>query len=183
MITGLQPGQPHDRQHMCCLPAATADNFTIFEGTSEMRGVMIAARSPGSTCGIAAVADQVKPTSSMKCPSLRLSAPPPAQCTIIASRMMATMTTTNQKKNTMMLGMAYPATVLDLATAVSYPLPPDLCGSSKRQQPHRPQVPAIARHQPSDLPEWPPLTVLPLVHTEAIRSSQTPNRQTAQREF
>jgi hypothetical protein len=43
-----------------------------------------------------------------------------------ASTMMATMTTTNQKKNTTMPGMAYPATVLDLATAASYPPPPDL---------------------------------------------------------
>ena len=39
-----------------------------------------------------------------------------------ASRMMATMTTTTQKKNTMMPGMAYPAIALVLATAVSYPL-------------------------------------------------------------
>jgi hypothetical protein len=43
-----------------------------------------------------------------------------------ASTMMATMTTTNQKKNTTMPGMAYPATVLDLATAASYPPSPDL---------------------------------------------------------
>jgi hypothetical protein len=35
---------------------------------------------------------------------------------------------TTQKKNTMMPGMAYPATVLALATAPSYPLPPDLFG-------------------------------------------------------
>jgi len=34
---------------------------------------------------------------------------------------MATMTTTTQKKNTMMPGMAYPAIALVLATAVSYP--------------------------------------------------------------
>jgi hypothetical protein len=34
---------------------------------------------------------------------------------------MATMTTTTQKKNTTMPGMAYPATALVLATAVSYP--------------------------------------------------------------
>ena len=57
-----------------------------------------------------------------KCPSLRLIAPPPAQCTMNASRMMAVMTTTTQKKNTMMPGMAYPAIALVLATAVSYPL-------------------------------------------------------------
>jgi hypothetical protein len=37
-----------------------------------------------------------------------------------ASRMMARTTRTTQKKNTMIPGMAYPATVLR-ATAVSYP--------------------------------------------------------------
>ena len=36
------------------------------------------------------------------------------------------MTTTNQKKNTTIPGMAYPATVLALATAPSYPASPDL---------------------------------------------------------
>jgi hypothetical protein len=41
---------------------------------------------------------------------------------------MARTTTTTQKKNTMMPGMAYPATVLALATATSYPRPPDLFG-------------------------------------------------------
>ena len=48
-----------------------------------------------------------------------------------ASRMMARMTTTNQKKNTTMAGMAYPATVLDLATAASYPLPSRLFGDRR----------------------------------------------------
>jgi hypothetical protein len=43
-----------------------------------------------------------------------------------ASRMMARITTTTQKKNTTMPGMAYPATVLALATAASYPPPFDL---------------------------------------------------------
>jgi hypothetical protein len=41
-------------------------------------------------------------------------------------------------------------------------------GSSKRQQPHRPQVSEIARYQRSDLLEWPLLTFLPLVHTEEV---------------
>lgn len=68
-----------------------------------------------------AAANQLKPTSRRKCPSLRWSSPPPAQCTRKASRMMAKMTTTTQKKNTMIPGMAYPATALVLATAVSYP--------------------------------------------------------------
>ena len=67
--------------------------------------------------------DHVKPTFRTKCPSLRWSRAPPAQCTMDASRMMARITTTTQKKNTMMPGMAYPATVLALATAASYPPP------------------------------------------------------------
>ncbi len=86
--------------------------------------------------------DQVKPTFRSKCPSLRLSTPPPAQCTMNASRMMARITTTTQKKNTMMPGMAYPATVLALATAASYPPPPGLfslfggfCRARKRGRP------------------------------------------------
>src|SRR5436305_5987480 len=70
--------------------------------------------------------DQVKPTFRTKCPSLRLSTPPPAQCTMNASKMMARIMTTIQKKNTMMPGMAYPATVLALATATSYPPTPGL---------------------------------------------------------
>jgi hypothetical protein len=48
-----------------------------------------------------------------------------------ASKMMARMTTTTQKKNTTMPGMAYPATVLAPATATSYPPPPDLFGGFK----------------------------------------------------
>jgi hypothetical protein len=40
-----------------------------------------------------------------------------------ARKMMARMTTTTQKKNTMIPGMAYPAAVLALATAASYPTP------------------------------------------------------------
>jgi hypothetical protein len=43
-----------------------------------------------------------------------------------AKRTMARMTTTNQMKNQMMPGMAYPATLLALATGPSYPAPPDL---------------------------------------------------------
>jgi hypothetical protein len=45
-----------------------------------------------------------------------------------ASKTMAKITTTTQKKNTMMPGMAYPATVLALATTASYPQPCDLFG-------------------------------------------------------
>src|ERR1700726_4404183 len=77
-------------------------------------------------------ADQVKPTFREKCPSRRFRTPPPAQCTMNARRMMATMTTTNQKKSTTIPGMAYPATVLALAMASSYPAPPDLSASRHR---------------------------------------------------
>lgn len=98
---------------------------------SETSGVREAAGGP-------AVAqrgrlDQVKPTFKTKCPSLRLSTAPPAQCTMNASMMMAKIATTTQKKNTTTPGTAYPATVLalaalTLATATSYPLPPNLFG-------------------------------------------------------
>jgi hypothetical protein len=40
--------------------------------------------------------------------------------------MMTRITTTNQKKNTTIPGIAYPATDLALATASSYPAPPEL---------------------------------------------------------
>src|SRR5690349_8936905 len=60
----------------------------------------------------------------MKCPRRRSSTAPPAQCTMNARSMMARTTTTSQKKNTTIPGMAYPATVLALvATAASYPAP------------------------------------------------------------
>jgi hypothetical protein len=39
------------------------------------------------------------------------------------------MTTTTQMKNQMMPGMAYPATLLALATGPSYPVPPHLFGN------------------------------------------------------
>jgi hypothetical protein len=39
---------------------------------------------------------------------------------------MTRMTTTNQKKNTTIAGIAYPPTVLALTTAHSYPAPPGL---------------------------------------------------------
>src|SRR5215204_4580040 len=61
-----------------------------------------------------------------KCPSLRLSAPPPARCTMYASKMMARITTTSQKKNTTTPGMAYPDIVLALAMATRYPPPPEV---------------------------------------------------------
>ena len=47
---------------------------------------------------------------------------------------MTRMMTTNQKKNTMMPGIAYPPTVLALATVASYPPPPDLFGGRGRKE-------------------------------------------------
>src|SRR5258708_27641780 len=52
--------------------------------------------------------------------------PPPAQCTIQASRMMARMIRTSHAKNSTIPGMAYPLMVLVLATTASYPPMPDL---------------------------------------------------------
>src|ERR1700730_12551479 len=46
-----------------------------------------------------------------------------------ARRMMTRMVTTNQKKNTTIPGIAYPATALALATASSYPAPDGLAGA------------------------------------------------------
>jgi hypothetical protein len=45
---------------------------------------------------------------------------------------MTKITTTNQKKNTTMPGMAYPATDLALATGLSYPGETDLFRSKRR---------------------------------------------------
>jgi hypothetical protein len=35
------PGQPCDRQHAHCSAETTSDNFTIFEGTSEIQRMII----------------------------------------------------------------------------------------------------------------------------------------------
>jgi hypothetical protein len=43
---------------------------------------------------------------------------------------MTRMTTTSQKKNTTIPGMTYPATLLGLATASSYPAPPGLSAAA-----------------------------------------------------
>jgi hypothetical protein len=40
-ITGFLPGQTHDRQGAGCLAPTTPDNFTIFEGTSEIQRMII----------------------------------------------------------------------------------------------------------------------------------------------
>jgi hypothetical protein len=40
-ITGLLPGQAGDGRHTCCSPSCTPDNFTIFEGTSEIQRMII----------------------------------------------------------------------------------------------------------------------------------------------
>jgi hypothetical protein len=77
----------------------------------------------------------VKPTFRMKCPSLRLRTPPPAQCTMNASRMMARIATTTQKKNMTMPGTTIPAMVLALvATAASYPLKKTVFAASECEQ-------------------------------------------------
>src|SRR5690242_5134446 len=64
-----------------------------------------------------------------------------------ARRMMTRITTTNQKKNTTIPGIAYPATVLALATDSSYPSPPQLSAilytfMARRQTARRPLRPA-----------------------------------------
>src|SRR5215467_2713952 len=66
-----------------------------------------------------------------------------------ASRMMARMATITQKKNATMPGMAYPATVLALATATSYPPPPGLFarGSGNTGLPSaKSEVGQVSRH-------------------------------------
>jgi len=40
-ITGLLPGQAGDGHHTCCSASCTPDNFTIFEGTSEIQRLII----------------------------------------------------------------------------------------------------------------------------------------------
>jgi hypothetical protein len=35
------PGRKHDRQHACYWAPRTPDNFTIFEGTSEIQRLII----------------------------------------------------------------------------------------------------------------------------------------------
>jgi hypothetical protein len=37
MIISVSPSQQHDHQHARCSARATSDNFTIFEGTSEIK--------------------------------------------------------------------------------------------------------------------------------------------------
>jgi hypothetical protein len=50
--------------------------------------------------------------------------------------MMTRITTTNQKKNTTIPGIAYPATDLALATVFSYPAPSDLSSAARQQHHH-----------------------------------------------
>ena len=58
--------------------------------------------------------------------------PPPAQCTIQASRMMARTIRTSHATNHTIPGMAYPLMVLVLATTASYPPMPELIGKHLR---------------------------------------------------
>jgi hypothetical protein len=78
-------------------------------------------QNPYLGVGAAVAADYVKPTFRKKCPNRRFMAPPPAQCTMNASRMMARIMTTNQMKNTTIPGRAYPATVLALSHRLRLP--------------------------------------------------------------
>jgi hypothetical protein len=41
MIISVSPSQQHDRQHARCSARVTPDNFTIFEGTSEIQRMII----------------------------------------------------------------------------------------------------------------------------------------------
>jgi hypothetical protein len=41
MITGFLPGQTHSHQHTYCSTPGMSDNFTIFEGTSEIQRLII----------------------------------------------------------------------------------------------------------------------------------------------
>jgi hypothetical protein len=66
-----------------------------------------------------------------------------------ASKMMARMTTTTQKKNTMMPGIAYPATVLALATHASYPQSGDLVGDESAKIPDAFCLPALVNRRTS----------------------------------
>ena len=61
-----------------------------------------------------------------------------------ANKIMARMATTTQKKNTMMPGMAYPATVLALATTASYPPPRILFGAETQRQMQFFAIPAVS---------------------------------------
>src|SRR5580693_10608695 len=87
-------------------------------GRSESTPVAPATFVAGATV---VTADQVKPTFRTKCPRRRFMTPPPAQCTMNARRMMASIATTSQKKKTTIPGIEYPATDLTLATGPSYP--------------------------------------------------------------
>ncbi len=116
------------RMLMCTNPRQSAPRRFLARGAGVLRSGYAASRRPRRRSASARVVatHQVKPTLRTKCPSLRLSTPPPAQWTMNASKMMARTMTTTQKKNTMMPGMAYPATLLALATSASYPTPRDL---------------------------------------------------------
>jgi hypothetical protein len=41
MTTAHRAGQTHDHQHRQCSALTTPDNFTIFEGTSEIQRMLI----------------------------------------------------------------------------------------------------------------------------------------------
>jgi hypothetical protein len=108
---------------------------------------------------------------SVKCPSLMWSTPPPAQCTMNASKMMAKIAMTTQMKNTIMLGTACPATVLALATAPSYPPPPDLFTSAPGSAAH---IPTGASRHPRALVIMALAQVIARLVTMRLRAMQVP---------
>src|SRR5215467_10957036 len=76
--------------------------------------------------------------------------PPPAQCTIQASKMIARMIRASHAKNSTIPGMAYPLMVLVLATTASYPPVPDLIDRLTGACGPKAQLPARCRagHRP-----------------------------------
>jgi hypothetical protein len=43
----LLPGEPFGLEHVCWSPVATSNNFTIFEGTSEIQRLIIGRAATG----------------------------------------------------------------------------------------------------------------------------------------
>src|SRR5580692_5349470 len=88
-----------------------------------------------------------------------------------ARRMIARITITNQKKNTMMLGMAYPATVLALAMAASYPPPPDLFRMGSQPQRNCPGALSVSPFHTTAMTSLGSITAHPLSRSRRIRPS------------
>jgi hypothetical protein len=106
----------------CCIRAVSARA----QGTPQMptpRAIPHSARGSATEPERSAVAYQVTPICSLKCPSLSSNRPPPARCTIQASRMMTRMIRTIQITVTTKPGstnLPTLATVATLAAAQAY---------------------------------------------------------------